>query len=190
MIGHVVLGLGAGHDGNDSVAVWHVSPAGVYTGAWLLSPGSAWHLPGLCAGRSVAAWDPAQTVELLHERIGFELPAWDATSVAIPSALTEVRQVRRSYESHVDSLTWTTTIPEPLPEDPGVFRRTVGLVRRDDACASAKDALATARMLAWTITAWRDTTSMWGERESLRRAFPEPTALPPDWERRVTRAQE
>ncbi|WP_086828540.1 DUF6218 family protein [Allokutzneria sp. NRRL B-24872] len=150
MIGYVAIGLGPGHDGGDSVAVWHVGLDGTHTGAWLLPPSSAAHLPALCSDRSLAAWDPTRTVQLLREHTGFTPP--HCTSIRL--LLNEVLTTRRSL---VDSPQWSYVVPDPLPETATAFRRVVGLARPDDACPSATRALTTARMLTWAIAAHRET---------------------------------
>ncbi|GAA4020176.1 hypothetical protein GCM10022247_50120 [Allokutzneria multivorans] len=152
MIGYVAIGQGPGHDGADSVAVWHVGLDGTHTGAWLLSPSSAAHLPALCSDRSLASWDPARTVQLLRDRTGFT----PSHCTSIPLLLNDVLAARRSQ---VDSPKWTRVIPDPLPDTAMAFRRAVGLVRPEDACPSATRALTTARMLTWTIAAHHETTT-------------------------------
>lgn len=70
--GHVVIAEGAGEDRAPAVAVWHVSPTGQPTGAWIRpvsmlnsDPEAARQLLFLTSHRALLAWDPATAVRSL-----------------------------------------------------------------------------------------------------------------------------
>ncbi|GGM61705.1 hypothetical protein GCM10012275_35800 [Longimycelium tulufanense] len=201
MLGHVVLGRGAGHDGRDALAVWQMSPDGLNTGAWVKpvekafdDAGTAGELLDAAFGRLVVAWDPEPAVEILR-RLAETVPArhLDPAELSLRDALRQVAEVRevcdkrvaeeRQQKKNITPLEWNFVLPDPLPHSAEEFRRSVGLVRPHAACPAATDVLTTCHLLTWCVQAWQDTATAIARRDYLRQSLGEPHVLPAGWEK-------
>ena len=207
MIGHAVLGRGRGEDGDEVIAIWSVDTEGTGTGAWVYPASRVLHEPdlartvlGLCARRSVAAWDPTIAIATLTDverAAGAEARDWAATAVTIPGVLAEIGAIRAAYEKRVAEeratkpsivpLEWAVDVPDPVPADLEALRRYARLARQP-AAEAVQDVLLTVRVMAWTVRRWRETVAALSLRDYLHQAFGPARNLPPAWEARVSAA--
>ncbi|PRX45386.1 hypothetical protein B0I33_10949 [Prauserella shujinwangii] len=199
--GSAILATGAGEDG-DSVAVWHVSPGGVPTGAWVVpreeafgSPDAARRLLVVVERRAVTAADPRRLPELLGgltRTSGVDRAEWWRDQVFSPvDAFAEIVARRAEFErtvadtrasgKNVSGLDWPREFrPADVPGEFGGLRRLASLAEVPGKPVVA-EALTVARVLGWLVRLWTETEQVKNRRDYLRAAHGAPEPLPPSW---------
>jgi hypothetical protein len=197
--GHVVIAEGAGEDRAPAVAVWHVSPTGQPTGAWIRpvsmldsDPEAARQLLFLTSHRALLAWDPATAVRSLDA-----IASWAHTArapslptVRLPEVLKEIAEHRRAYEAVLSGcrlpsgrrpapLMWRHDIPTSTTWEQ--FVAATHLRRPAAASPVASEALHLARAAAWAATRWHETVTTINRRPYLRSKNLQNSLLTPGW---------
>lgn len=203
MIGHFVL-----HhvvtDHENVVALWHVNPEGVNTGAWIVPAVDAFadattarRLVDLCADRVLIGWTPsADLVRKLEAVAGAAPRRW--VELAIPDALAEISDIRAACEKRVEerrvenktivSLDWQIALPNPLPVTEEEMHRYAKFQPPAFAPGAAAGVLLACRLVRWAIQRWQETAVALERRSYLKEEFGEPDVLPPHWARAATEA--
>ena len=199
MLGHAAIGFGAGNDGRDSIAVWHVSPDCRNVGAWIFAREDAFHdtataerIAAITSGRALAGWDNTSALEALAEIHRVAGRTTNAPhSITLPEILAEIAETRadflaraqeeRERSKNLGELAWTVLLPDDPAGSPEELRRSAGLAAPPGSSPAADDALLTSLLLNWCLHAWQDTMAALS-RKYLRETFGDPRELPAKWE--------
>lgn len=197
--GHVVIIEGEGETTERAVAVWHLSPTGRPTGAWIAPVSmlsedveAAEKLLRMTARRAVFAWDlqaPQRVVD--HLTMWAKYPGTlRPPSVALPAVLDEIGWHRSIYASALDELrrtdkskaaplVWSRDIPAAASWQELV--EAASLRRPMAPSPVASDALHLARAAAWAAELWYQTETVRCRRRHLVDRFGPASMLPAGW---------
>lgn len=201
-VGTAVLAVGADDAGGGSLAVWHVSPAGRPTGAWieryadvLADQDLARRFLVLIERRALLSEsaDLGDIVTALTAAAGTEaIPGWWADHVVTPASFLDGVIERRELVERVVGeartagravapVAWNTDLATiPRPATTASLRAAAGLA--DPAAAPvAAEAIAVTRVLRWLVTAWDETEQVKNRRTYVADALGAVEPLPPVW---------
>ncbi len=199
--GSAVLALGADDDG-DAVALWHVSPQGTRTGAWVFSQDEAFaskdtarQLVGLLERRALTARRPEDVNDVVQRLVATAdlatEPWWERQIFSPMQAFGEIMTRRSVYESTVSAvrdggrsaapLEWTQDFAaSSVPEEFEGIRR-LSRTGRTAGTAVVAEALVVCRVLYWLVQVWSETEQVKNRRTYVRDAHGKAEALPPSW---------
>lgn len=200
--GHTALGSSA-----DRIAIWHVTPTGQKSGAWVYgrdeSREQARTILTLIERRAIAGTDQDEDVTLLRKIAksgGVSLPTaytehWIDLRVIFAEILGTRQRLGQLVKEHsaeatgsLQPLAYTYQLDaSPLPDDPLRALTVLGLAPPPEGSEpSARTALAKASILSAAIARWADTESARLRRTYLRQeGGPSARPLPPTWHSRL-----
>ena len=198
--GTAVISCGP-HDGVPHVAIWHVNPEGVPTGAWLVprqeavtTKDAARKLLALVERRAITGADPDAALEVVRDLVKVADLAeagewWESARVRPVDVFAQIVDRRAAYEKTVKlrkaesksikDLAWRRVFPS-MPDDfEGL--RALAEVARPVGTAVIAEALTVARVLQWLVRLRTETEQVKGRRKYVREQHGDPEALPPGW---------
>ncbi|MBB2935560.1 hypothetical protein FHX82_002614 [Amycolatopsis bartoniae] len=195
--GSAVVALGQGDGGEEAVAVWHVSPQGAPTGAWLVPAAEAFgeeetarRLLTSLERRGITGAVPGDVeriLEQLSKAAGVD-EWWREQLFSPVLAFEEVVARRAEIEKVVEDARATKNVAVvEWPADVTGYdvrefedlRRVARLSRTTgEACGTA---ILVSRVLRWLVRQWAETEQVKNRRPYVRDALGEPQALPPTW---------
>jgi hypothetical protein len=200
--GSAVLGVAPGDHDVESVATWHVSPAGDPTGAWIVpaseafgSPEAARRLLSLVARRAIAAVHPQRLQEWLERLtavagLDVEDGWWKRQLFAPAEAFRETVERRRQYDGTVEAaragtksitpLEWTHDLPDADVGDFASLQR-VARIPAAPGTPVVSEVLSIARTLRWLVSVWAETEQVKNRRRYVRARHGDAEPLPPQW---------
>ncbi|MFC5094437.1 DUF6218 family protein [Amycolatopsis plumensis] len=201
--GTAVLCVGSGQDDLESVAVWHVSPAGAATGAWIVPADGAFssrevarRLLTLVERRAIAAIH-SQGLEKSLERLTIAAEVqvedgwWKRQLFSPVDAYRETAERRQRYVRTAEAARETTKSITPLEwthdladeTDVEEFASVQRAARISDAPGTpvVSEVLSIARTLRWLVSVWAETEQVKNRRRYVRDEHGEPDPLPPQW---------
>ncbi|AIJ24004.1 DUF6218 family protein [Amycolatopsis methanolica] len=199
--GSVVVARGHDDEGHETIAIWHVSPQGAPTGAWIetrqsyrSSAETARRLTTLLERRAITAPGEDEIDAVVGElttAAGLAETGWWRRQVFAPSGVfEEIARRRQSIEDVVENaraerknvaaLDWPRELPDVMPRDVEGVRTLAGIGKGPGASAGAQ-AITVARVLRWLVQLWTETEQVKNRRSYVRDALGEPEALPPSW---------
>lgn len=200
--GTAIVAVGAGEDGADSLAVWHVSPAGTPTGAWIVPRGEAFasketahRLVALLERRAItAAKLPGvdDVVGRLTAIAGLQADQWWSAQVFTPAdSFAEIVARREAFDATVSAtkadgkkvadLDWPQDLQaHDMPDDIDGLRR-VSRLAPVTGPPVVSEVIGVARVLAWLVRLWAQTEQVKNRRDYARAAHGVPEPLPPSW---------
>ncbi|KFZ77079.1 hypothetical protein ED92_38990 [Amycolatopsis sp. MJM2582] len=196
-----VVVVGPGVAGEESVAVWHVSPQGMPVGAWiyqldrlLVSRDEARRLLTLVERRSIAAVVPGELDEVLDrvtKAAGIEAEKWWTAQLFSPlQCFVDIVGRRVAYDStvsvakrelkNVADLEWSRdlSVEQVVGFDDLRSLSKVSAVVGSTVVGSA--ALTAVGVLRWLVRQWAETEGV-KRRSYVRDAHGEAEPLPPSW---------
>jgi hypothetical protein len=201
--GTAVLCVGAGDQDVESVATWHVSPAGDPTGAWIYpaddvfgSQDAARRVVSFVERRAIAAVHPQRLQEWLDRltttaKVDAEDNWWKRHLFSPVDAFHETTRRRQQYVDTVEAarkttktitpLEWTHDLPDDAEvEDFASLQRIAG-VSSAPGTPVVSEILPIARTLRWLVTVWAETEQVKNRRRYVRAEHGDPDPLPPQW---------
>ena len=204
--GSAVLAAGADASGEPALAVWHVSPDGELTGAWVVGereantdPAAARRLLVSIERRALTA-GPTDAVDEILARLtragdldtGLDADRWwEAQWFSPVEVFHEVLARRAELEATVTGVRrggrtvapvqWDRTFTaEDRPTTVGDLAQ-LAAVAAPAGAPVVVEALRLARLLQWLVGLWAQTEQVKNRRDYLRDKHGEPEALPPAW---------
>jgi hypothetical protein len=200
--GSAVLALGENVEGEESLALWQVSPAGAATGSWVVPFTEAFSSQDVARRlliplerRAIAATDPAAVstiIEKLTATAAIDAGGWWDSHLFSPlRAFDELLARREAYDATVDAhrqggksaavLEWARDFSgSPAPVEFEDLRQ----ISRLGIAAGApvvSEVLTVSRVLGWLVEVWAETEQVKGRRAYIRETHGAPEALPPSW---------
>jgi hypothetical protein len=200
--GSAILAVGADADGVESVAVWHVSPGGVPTGAWV-RPQSEVLGSAAAAARLLALVERRALVGVSAEVLADWLPRWSAVAGLADSGLWWKKHLFSPVEAYdhivrrrqlvaatVDAaretnksmtpIGWAHDLVETAVGDLAALQAAAGIVAPPGSPV-VSEALRLARVLRWLVVVWTEAEDVKGRRRVVRAAHGAAEPLPPAW---------
>ena len=199
--GTAVVACGSHDDGAPHVAIWHVNPKGVPTGAWLVpvqealtTKAAARKLLALVERRAITGCDPDAALEIVRDLVKVAELAeagewWTPAQLRPVDVFAQIVDRRAAYEKTVKlrqaesksitDLDWRRDFPS-MPADFEALRA-LAEVARPVGTAVIAEALTVARVLRWLVRLWMETEQVKGRRKYVREQHGDPEALPPEW---------
>lgn len=201
--GSAVLCVGAGEHEIESVATWHVSPAGDPTGAWIYPAGdvfgsrtAARRVLSFVERRAIAAVHPQRLQEWLDRltataKVDVEGGWWKRQLFSPVDAFRETTRRRQQYVVTVEAarensktitpLEWTHDLPDDAEiEDFASLQRIAG-ISSAPGTPVVSEILPIARTLRWLVSLWAETEQVKNRRRYVRAEHGDPGPLPPQW---------
>jgi hypothetical protein len=195
--------VGAGDHDIESVATWHVSPAGDPTGAWIYpsddvfgSQDAARRVLSFVERRAIAAVHPQRLQEWLDRlttaaKVDTEDNWWKRHLFSPVDAFHETTRRRQQYVDTVEAarkttktitpLEWTHDLPDDAEvEDFASLQRIAG-VSSAPGTPVVSEVLSIARTLRWLVSVWAETEQVKNRRRYVRAEHGDPEPLPPQW---------
>jgi hypothetical protein len=206
--GSAVLAVGEENTGQQSIAVWQISPEGHPTGSWVVaqedthSADAARQLLVNIERRALVAADP-DTLDDVVSRIttaaGIDANGWWTKQCFSPAeAFIDVLTRQAEFQATIASvrqtgrnvapLRWDRAFPTDLRPTSVAELQQLADVGRVAGAPVIVEALQMSRMLRWLIALWTQTEQVKNRREYIRDEHGEPQALPPSWLTAVTTA--
>lgn len=201
--GSAVLCVGSGDLDVESLAVWHVGPAGDPTGAWIVPTGEAFgsadaarRLLTLVERRAIAAVHPQQPEKWLEQltktaKVDAGEDWWQQQLFSPIDAFHETAERRRQYDTTVETaregsksitaLEWTHDLPEETEVQDFASLQRVARVSAALGSPVVSDVLSIARTLRWLVSVWAETEQVKNRRRYVRAEHGNPEPLPPRW---------
>jgi hypothetical protein len=201
--GSAVLCVGSGHDDVESVATWHVSPAGEPTGAWIVPAAEAFgsedvarRLLAFVERRAIAAVRPQELQDWLERltttaKLDVEDGWWKRQLFSPVDAFRETAERRRRYGRTVETaressksitpLEWTHDLPDDTGVEDFASLRHVARISAAPGTPVVSEVLSTARTLRWLVSVWAETEQVKNRRRYVRAEHGDPEPLPPQW---------
>lgn len=201
-VGLAVLALGENEDGVRSLAVWHVSPAGQPTGAWIEPYPVAGHdevtarrlLPLIERRALVDGSAPlSEVVDEIGSVAAIDVDSgwWTGHVVSTAGFLDDVVERRELIEQvvmdareagrAVAPVSWNRDIREIGPSPTAARLRDVAGLVRPPGAPVVSEALAVVRSIEWLVGVWRETEQVKNRRVYVAEALGESEPLPPTW---------
>lgn len=198
-----VLALGEDVDGVEALALWHVSPGGAPTGAWVVPQDTAFgdaaaarQLVISMERRAITAIDldsASSIVERLTAVAGLDDDNqwWESHQFSAATVFDELVARRMEIEATVAAtrkigksiaaLEWSRDFhAHDRPADFGQLRHLSGLgVAPGPAVIS--EVLTISRVLGWLVKVWAETEQVKSRRRYVHDRLGAPEALPPSW---------
>ncbi|WP_410635085.1 DUF6218 family protein [Amycolatopsis sp. cmx-4-83] len=201
--GSAVLCVGTGDHEAESLATWHVSPAGDPTGAWIVpvaeaftAPDAARRLLSLLERRAIAAVHPEDVQEWLKRLTaaadcGIDDGWWQLQLFSPVDAFREAAQRRRQYDRTVEDarkesktitpLEWTHDLPLDAEIDDFTSLQRVARISPAPGTPVVSEVLTIARTLRWLVAVWAETEQVKGRRRYVQAEHGDAEPLPPRW---------
>jgi hypothetical protein len=207
--GSAVLAIGEGDTGEPAVAIWHISPDGGSTGAWVVPCHQAYNDPDVARRllvsierRALTAIDPESLDEIVNGLTTAasidRSPWWTAQRFSPIDAFEELLARRAELEATVASVGQAGRKVAPVTWGRGLDAadrpRTVLHLQQLAGVAEVAgtpviaEALRLSRLLQWLVGVWTETEQLKGRRDYVRNKHGDPEALPPTWLAAVTTA--
>ncbi|VVJ17246.1 Uncharacterised protein [Amycolatopsis camponoti] len=201
--GSAILCVGAGDHEIESVATWHVSPAGDPTGAWIYpasdvfgSQDAARRVLAFVERRAIAAVHPQRLQEWLDQltataKVDVEDGWWKRQLFSPVDAFHETTRRRQQYAVTVEAarensktitpLEWTHDLPDDAEvQDFASLQRIAG-ISSAPGTPVVSEILPIARTLRWLVSLWAETEQVKNRRRYVRAEHGDPDPLPPQW---------
>jgi hypothetical protein len=201
--GSVVLCVGSGDGDVESVATWHVSPAGDPTGAWIVPADEAFaseegarRLLTLVERRAIAAvsqQDLQNWLERLTSAAKVDVvDGWWKRQLFSPvDAFRETAERRQKYVGTVNEaretsksitpLEWTHDLADDTEVQEFASLQRVARISDPPGTPLVSEVLSIARTLRWLVSLWAETEQVKNRRRYVRDKHGEPEPLPPQW---------
>jgi hypothetical protein len=201
--GSAVLCVGAGDHETESVATWHVSPAGDATGAWIYPAGevfasqdTARRVLSFIERRAIAAVDPQRLQEWLERltttaKVDIADGWWKRQLFSPVDAFRETAQRRQQYVVTVEAtrennktitpLEWTHDLPDNAEVQDFAALQRIARISSAPGTPVVSEILPIARTLRWLVSIWAETEQVKNRRRYVRAEHGDPDPLPPQW---------
>ncbi|WP_290061898.1 DUF6218 family protein [Amycolatopsis solani] len=201
--GSAVLCVGTGDHEAESLAIWHVSPGGEPTGAWIVpvteaftSTETARRLLTLVERRAIAAVHADELPEWLKRltaaaESGIEDGWWQRQLFSPVDAFREAARRRRQYDLTVEAarkesktitpLEWTHDLPLDTEIEDFASLQRVARISAAPGTPVVSEVLSIARTLRWLLAVWAETEQVKGRRRYVQAAHGDAEPLPPGW---------
>jgi hypothetical protein len=201
--GSAVLCVGSGEEDVESVAIWHVSPAGDPTGAWIsptseafASPEVARRLLTLVERRAVANVHSQDLQNWLGHltsaaEVDVEDGWWKRQVFSPVDAFRETAERRQQYVRTVNTaretsktitqLEWTHDFADETEVEEFASLQQAARISDAPGTPVVSEVLSIARTLRWLVTVWAETEQVKNRRRYVREEHGEPDPLPPQW---------
>lgn len=201
--GSAVLCVGAGEHEVESVATWHVSPAGDPTGAWIVPASDAFgsqetarRFLTFVERRAIATIAPGSLQNWLERltstaKVDIEDGWWKRQLFSPVDAYRETTARRRQYDVTVEAarasnksiipLEWTHDLPDETEVEDFASLQRVARISAAPGTPVVSDALSIARTLRWLVSVWAETEQVKNRRRYVRAEHGDPDPLPPHW---------
>lgn len=201
-VGLAVLALGENEDDVRSLAIWHVSPAGEPTGAWIEPYPVARHdevtarrLLSLIERRALVDGSAplSEVVDEIGSAAAIDVDSgwWTGHVVSTARFLDDVVERRELIEQVVTDareagrgvapVSWNRDIREIGPSPTPARLRDVAGLARPSGAPVVSEALAVVRSIEWLVGVWRETEQVKNRRVYVAEALGESEPLPPTW---------
>lgn len=200
--GSAVLALGEDASSRKALAIWHVSPQGQPTGAWVSPYDNAFsdrdtarRLLLAVERRAITATDPDSISDILGPitaAAGCAATAWWQSQVfSTVEAFGDITTRREEFEATVASAQGSGRTAAPLQwaRELAAEEMVTDFVQLQDRAAYrvtaeapvVSEALAVSRILGWLIGLWAETEQVKARRRYVRDKHGGPEPLPPRW---------
>ncbi|WP_206792035.1 DUF6218 family protein [Amycolatopsis sp. MtRt-6] len=201
--GSAVLCVGSGNDDVESVATWHVSPAGEPTGAWIVPADEAFgsedvarRILTFVERRAIAAvhsQDLQNWLERLTTTAKVDVEdGWLKRQLFSPvDAFRETVERRRQFGRTVETtressktitaLEWTHDLPDDTEFRDFASLQGVAHISAAPGTPVVSEVLSIARTLRWLVSVWAETEQVKNRRRYVRAEHGDPEPLPPQW---------
>ena len=201
--GSAVLCVGAGDHEVESVATWHVSPAGDPTGAWIYpasevfgSQDAARRVLSFVERRAIAAVHPQSLQEWLDRltttaKVDVEDGWWKRQLFSPVDAFRETAQRRQQYVVTVEAarensktitpLEWTHDLPDDAVVQDYASLQRIARISSAPGTPVVSEILPITRTLRWLVSIWAETEQVKNRRRYVRAEHGDPEPLPPQW---------
>jgi hypothetical protein len=195
--------VGAGDHEVESVATWHVSPAGDATGAWIYPAGevfgdrdTARRVLSFVERRAIAAVQPRSLQEWLDRlttaaEVDVEDGWWKRQLFSPVDAFRETTRRRQQYVVTVEAarenskaitpLEWTHDLPDDADVQDFASLQRIARISSAPGTPVVSEILPIARTLRWLVSIWAETEQVKNRRRYVRAEHGDPDPLPPQW---------